>query len=278
MANYQSYKQIQGDVAVIANSLGPAQVSGFSTATTNQFYLCNGNHWNVNNGGCCCGWTVPGKTLTVRFELVSGGGSGSIGTCCSNGPGGSGGGYAVKTQFSHKGDFTPGSTQYTICAGGTTSCSCCGFAHGLQCCGMRGCKSYVTGGTLSNFCVNGGSYGYHQCGGGCYDCTFTTQCCYCWGSTSCFYGSDFGIRGYLPGRIQNQYCLGSTWSQMGGSPGPWGATFNQTASACSSGSQYGCARGHSLFPGGGGATPHTEGSCCWGGWGAGGLVVVTHYA
>ena len=34
MANYQSYKKIQGDSAVIANSLGPAQVSGFSTAVT----------------------------------------------------------------------------------------------------------------------------------------------------------------------------------------------------------------------------------------------------
>ena len=41
MADYQSYKQINGGLAVAANSLGPAQVSGFSTAVTCQFYICN---------------------------------------------------------------------------------------------------------------------------------------------------------------------------------------------------------------------------------------------
>lgn len=30
------------------------------------------------------------------------------------------------------------------------------------------------------------------------------------------------------------------------------------------------------FPGGGGGTAISYGGCCWGGWGAGGLVVVTY--
>ena len=32
-----------------------------------------------------------------------------------------------------------------------------------------------------------------------------------------------------------------------------------------------------LFPGGGGISPFTDGGCCWGGWGAGGLVVVSYW-
>ena len=112
MADYQSYKQINGGAAITANSLGPAQVSGFSTAVTCQFFVCNSDYWTHANGGCCLYWTVPGKALTVRFELTAGGGSGSISACCHNGPGGGGGAYAVKTQFAHKGEFTSGSTAY----------------------------------------------------------------------------------------------------------------------------------------------------------------------
>ena len=280
MADYQSYKQINGGLAVAANSLGPAQVSGFSTAVTCQFYLCHCDYWNHANGGCCLAWTVPGKALTVRFEVTAGGGSGSISTCCHNGPGGGGGSYAVKEQFQHKGDFTSGSTVYTICSGGSSQCSCCGFNTGCACCGRRGCKSYVTGGTLSNFCAEGGAYGWHACSGGCYSCHSTWQCCRCWGTTSCFYGADFGIRGTSPGRRQNQYCMGSDWSYSTMGAGPWGGSGGTQPNVdnCSHGTEHGCCRGHSIFPGGGGASSYTDGSCCWGGFGQGGLVVVTYWS
>ena len=118
MANYQTYKKIQGDQAVISNSLGPAQVSGFSTAVTCQMMFSNCNYWSVSNGGCCCYWTAPGKALTIKFEVTSGGGTGGGGRCCTTGFGqpGGGGAYGVKQIYSHKGQFTPGSSAYTICA------------------------------------------------------------------------------------------------------------------------------------------------------------------
>jgi len=279
MADYQSYKQINGGQAITANSLGPAQVSGFSTAVTCQFFVCNSDYWTHANGGCCLYWTVPGKALTVRFELTAGGGSGSISACYHNGPGGGGGAYAVKTQFAHKGEFTSGSTAYTICAGGSSQCSCCGFNTGCGCCGRRGCTSYVNGGTLSNFCAVGGSWGFHQCSGGCYSCSSTWICCRCWATTACWYGADFGIRGTSPGRRQNQYCMGSDWSWAAGAAGPWGrGADTANVDNCSHGVTQGCCRGHSLFPGGGGHSPYTDGSCCWGGYGQGGLVVVTYWS
>ena len=76
MANYQSYKQIQGDAAVIPSSLGPGQVVGLSTGVAHQFFVFNGNHYSGCNGGCCLLWTVPSRATTVRFELTGGGGSG----------------------------------------------------------------------------------------------------------------------------------------------------------------------------------------------------------
>ena len=63
MANYQSYKKIQGDSAVIANSLGPAQVSGFSTAVTCRMTFSNTNYWSPENGGCEAIATFP-----ITFE------------------------------------------------------------------------------------------------------------------------------------------------------------------------------------------------------------------
>ena len=102
MANYQTYKQIQGDQALIANSVGPGQVTGVSTGVAHQFFLYNNNYWSVSNGGCCLNWTVPPLTTSVRFELTSGGGTGSIGACCSNGPSGGAGAYATKTLFAYR--------------------------------------------------------------------------------------------------------------------------------------------------------------------------------
>ena len=94
MADYQTYKKIDGGDAVLANSLGPAQVSGFSTAVTCRMTFTNTNYWSSGNGGCCCCWTVPGKVLSVRFELQGSGGSGAGSRSWPSNqgiPGGSGG-------------------------------------------------------------------------------------------------------------------------------------------------------------------------------------------
>ncbi len=277
MANYQSYKQIQGDAAIVANSVGPGQVSGVSTGVAHQFHLHNTNYWTVANGGCCLLWVVPPGTTSVRFELTGGGGTGSIGACCSNGPSGGAGAYATKTLFAYNGDFTAGSTQYTICSGASTDCSCCRQCSACACCGRRGCRSFVTGSGLSNFCAEGGAWGWHHCSGGCYSCVAPAQCNKCLQYCACYNGADFGIIGPSGGKHQNQFCRGTDRSWTGPGVGPYAASTNFGVDNCSGSNVHGCCKGQALFPGGGGLSPFTDGGCCWGGWGAGGLVVVSYW-
>lgn len=288
MANYQSYKQIQGDQALVANSVGAGQVVGLATGVAHQFYLWHDNQVDASTAGCCLLWTVPARTTTVKFEVTGGGGSGSIGLCCSNGPSGGSGAYSTRTVFAHCNHFTAGSSRYTLCAGGNSYCSCCGYSHAYNCCGTKGCTSFVEpydagAGGMSNFCAEGGSWGYHMCSGGCYTCLHSSQCGMCIATTACHYGANdrgcsFGICGVSGNRQQNTYCMGSDFSFTGGGVGPWAAPQIKTQDNCSYGNTHGCCKGFSLFPGGGGASPFTDGGCCWGGFGRGGLVVVSHWS
>lgn len=293
MADYQSYKKLQGGLALAANSVGPGQVSGVSTGVAHQFFLYDCCWYDADNGGCCLLWTVPAQTTTVRFELTGGGGSGCPGACCTNGPAGGSGAFAIKTLHSYRGDFTAGTTQFTVCAGGTTSCSCCGQCHGNNCCGRRGCRSYVTGGNLSNFCVDGGIWGFHMCGElGCYSCSHIQQCDTCLLRCAHFCGTcranageggiqasshDWGVQGVSGHRKQNHYCQASTHNISGTPVSPWAAYSSSAVDNCSHGNQQGCCKGHTMFPAGGGHSPFTDGSCCWGSWGGGGLVVVSYW-
>jgi len=280
MANYQTYKKINGSDAILNNSVGPGQVTGVSTGVAHQIWACSNNeqnHYDACSGGCCILWTVPALTTTVRFELTGGGGSGSPGTCCGNGVVGGSGSYAVKTLHSYKGDFTAGSTQYTICAGTSSRCSCCGFNGGNNCCGSRGCPSYVNGSGLSNFCAAGGAWGWHQCGGGCYSCTLHRQCNECIETCVTFCGADHGIKGIAGSRHNVQYCQTDNYGMSGSGVGPYAAGSHMGLDACTGGQQHGCCKGHSFFPGGAGFSPFTDGSCCWGGFGAAGLVVISYW-
>lgn len=281
MADYQSYKKIQGDEAIIANSVGPGQVTGISTGIRRRDFYFSCCHFTGCSGGCCRQWTVPQGTTTIQFELVGGGGSGGPGRCCTGGyyPGGSGS-YATKTLYAHKNDFTPGSSQYTICAAGTSRCSCCGCCNGRRGCGFCGCESYVQGSGLSNFCAAGGSYGHHKCNGGCYQCKFSAYCRFCnneCAASAC--GRDFFFCGMTGSATENQYCNTDRYGYANHVPGPWGAGFGHGRAKCGTGNVRGCCYGHSLFPGGGGYTAGTEGGPqCWGDWGANGLVVVTYWS
>lgn len=281
MADYQTYKKIRGSDAVLASSLGPAQVTGFSTAVVNQDFYYDCCYWDPTNGGCCYQWTVPCKALTIKFEILSGGGTGGPARCCTGGfhPGGSGA-YGVKTLHAHKGDFTPGSTQYTICAGGSQRCSCCGCCTGRTGCGFCGCTSYVQGSGLNNFCATGGGWGHHKCAEWCYTCKFNSQCNFCHNEAmACVCGNwDFALGGVSGGESANQYCNTEHYPHTGSAPGPWGASFVKGRAKCGTGNAVGCCYGHALFPGGAGFTGGTEGSDCWGSFGAGGLVVVTYWS
>ena len=287
MANYQSYKKIDGADAILPATLGPTQVTGFGQGIANQFFLYHDNRYDASTAGCCLLWTVPTGTTTIRFELTGGGGSGSIGLCCSNGPSGGSGAYATRTLFAASGHFTPGSSRYTLCAGGNGYCSCCGYNHAYNCCGTKGCTSFVVpvdggAGGLSNFCAEGGSWGYHLCSGGCYSCVHSAQCQICISTVACVYGADdrdrsFGIRGVSGTRQQNSYCMGSDFSFSGGGVGPYSTPSWKSQDNCSYANTHGCCKGFSMFPGGGGSSPFTDGSCCWGGFGQGGLVVVSFW-
>ena len=279
MANYQTYKKINGTDAILNNTVGPGQVTGVSTGVAHQCFVYNCCHYDANNGGCCLAWTVPALTTTVRFELTGGGGSGSPGQCCASGPSGGSGAYAVKTMHSYKGDFTAASTQYTICAGGSTRCSCCTNCTNCWCCGVRGCRSYVTGGNnLSGFCAEGGTYGFHMCANlGCYSCSHIQQCDSCLLRCACWNGADWGAQGASGHRQQNHYCHGTVWSISGPSVSPWASNSQHTVDRCSHGSQQACCSGHSIFPGGGGHSPFNDGGCCFSGWGQGGLVVISYW-
>lgn len=280
MADYQTYKKINGGDAVLANSLGPAQVSGFSTAVTERMIFSNCCYWSPENGGCCCQWQAPGKVLSIRFELTGSGGSGSGSRCCMNaGTAGGGGGYTIKHLYSHKGNFTPGSSQYTICAGGSNRCSCCGCCHGRTGCGFCGCVTYVQGDGLTNFCANGGAWGHEKCGGWCYNCYYMSQCGHCYNETpACNCGGEWNIGGIHSAMHMNQYCHTEFRQMAAGAAGPYGAPISYGRGFCSRGPIRGCCTGHSLYPGGGGFSSWAEGSDCWGDWGQAGVVVVTTWS
>ena len=146
----------------------------------------------ANNGSCtaqasgrCCLWTVPDGVTRVTFEIWSGGGGGAGHTCCNccgHSIGGAGGNYAIKTV-----ETAPG-CQYTICAGGSWPC-----AKSHRCTAGMGCRSFVNGFNLSNFCVTGGCGGW-MCNGGAWGPNiFNGGCANC--NICGFFGSDFGMMG-----------------------------------------------------------------------------------
>jgi hypothetical protein len=156
MATYASYKKVANDSIVDG------------TITSDDIAHGNGNNYGVQwiynergmrchecarQSGCCeqangkcCYWCVPDGVSTVTFEIWSGGGGGPGSTCCNYCMftiGGAGGNYASKTIATNPG------CQYSVCAGGSWPC---GKAH--TCGAGMGCKSYVNGHNLSNFCAD----------------------------------------------------------------------------------------------------------------------------
>jgi hypothetical protein len=190
---------------------GEIEVFGYDGKVFTVDTFCH----NTDNGpNCCdaynsnhvCYWCVPAGTTKLRFEIWGGGGGGASMRGCHGGiPGGSGA-WATKTVTSGFGD----GDCYDLCAGWGGIWYCC------SCVGCRGCKSWVTGNGLTNFCADGGFGGYVYC------YCYWRQCCisgpsgdgrgvdYGWhyaGRSSCcspYYGADCGEYG-VPGFYTN-YC------------------------------------------------------------------------
>lgn len=251
------------------------EAGGGASVAPHEFLVWNSSHDTAANGGSLCSWTVPEGTKAIKFELQAGGGSGGPSQCCMIGRGGGTGAYATKTLFCSAGDFAEGDT-YSICSGGTTPCSCCTCCTGLNACGWRGCDSYVTGPGLSNYCATGGSPGWNRCSTWCYSCFHPAQNGNCVSQVACGCGNfDFQLNGVSGTLHESQYCWNDKYSQPGPGVGPFAVSSATGMDGCRS--QQGCCVGHSLFPGGGGYTPYGHSSCCWGGWGASGLVKVTYW-
>lgn len=195
MATYDSYKQLRPD-QVPNGVVDSSKLQTGAGVRYNTIWVYNTRQMACqqcsNAGGCicqtcgrCCLFTVPAKVTRVTFEIWSGGGAGAGHTCCnccSFAIGGAGGNYAIKTITT-----APG-CQYTVCAGGTWNCS---KTH--TCSASLGCRSYVTGYNLSNFCVTGGCGGW-MCNGDAWGPRHHTNGC-----ANCnicgMFGADFGMMG-----------------------------------------------------------------------------------
>jgi len=144
--------------------------------------FCNNYHYAYYPN-----WTIPAGTTEVLFEAWGGGGGGAVSCCCSHGPSGGAGAYAYKAL---KGADVVAGCQYQVCVAMST----CRTASKS---GRRGCKTYITGNGLSNFCSEGGFGGCSYCN--LQSCTWLTprrnesQCTY--GCCAIFYGADGGALG-----------------------------------------------------------------------------------
>lgn len=267
---------------------------------------------NSQNGPNCCDayaanrvqfWCAPTGTTKIKFEIWGGGGGGASMRGCHGGIPGGAGAWAETTIGTSAAcvaagkDFTEGDC-FDLCAGWGGQWFCC------SCIGCRGCKSYITGNGLTNFCADGGYGGYVYC-----HCYYR-QCCisgpngdgrgvdYGWhymGRRTCcatYFGADRGEHG-VPGWYTNYCGCGSDtnncWIKqwVPHSPGissrgvthsgvrVQGHACNNEWQACS---VSGTTRGHYNFPRAGGgisATTCGDGQCC-GQPGGTGMVRITY--
>lgn len=219
---------------------------------------------SVSDGGKCCLWTVPTAVRWARFEVWGAGGDGG-GACCCMQPdrGGGSGSYARKTI-----QVTPAQT-FTICAGGSGCCS-------QPCRGTNGFPSYACNASATPtglcLCASGGMGGSSSCWWGiasCFHCPSHICGCTC--------NADFSICG-ITGSAHASWCGYDAWQYVPSGPVVGtGARIGRTH-CMEYGSGCDFANGAAnVFPGGGGGTAQAyNGPCCWGGWGAGGMVLITY--
>lgn len=274
MASYASYKKINSD-GIPAGTITRGKFAAGAGACRRTQWIYNERgmrcHQCARESGCCeqangkcCYWTVPANVHKVTFEIWSGGGGGPGHTCCNNcsfAIGGFGGNYAVKTI-----DTTPG-CQYTVCAGGSWPC-----AKSHTCTAGMGCRSYVNGHNLSNFCTDGGCGGW-MCNGDAWGQRHAvTSCANC--RICGIFGADFGMMGSagIKAGTTTCRCHGQTsWTGAAAGIGMHMATqTNEAWCAC------GC---HINWPAGGGVAGTSSycnnwAKCCAGGSGQGGSGIV----
>ena len=274
MATYASYKKVQNDSladgSISSDNIAHGQGNNYGVQWiyNERGLRC---HMCARQSGCCeqangkcCYWCVPDGVSTVTLEIWSGGGGGPGHTCCnccSFALGGSGGNYGVKTIAT-----SPG-CQYTVCAGGSWPC---GKSH--TCGASMGCRSYVNGYNLSNFCTQGGCGGW-MCNGDAWGprhMHFSCENCRICG----IFGADFGVMGgtgWRPGH-GNCHCH---YQYNGSGQAPMIGRHNMSITI-EAWCNCGC---HIDWPAGGGMAGESSycgnwAKCCAGGSGQGGSGVV----
>lgn len=232
-------------------------------------YVYNTSTNTANNGGRCCLWTVPAGARWARFEVYGGGGDGGGACCCQHGRCSAGSGsYARKTIR-----VVPGET-YTLCAAGTGCCA-------QSCAGNIGFPSYACNATATYplcLCASGGERGHSGCflqTSGCISAP--SQIC----GSSC--GCDFSICGTYSGAYDGVYCGFDSYQTAPVGVYEMSAGIRYSFDHCQvfagcvmigagSGAAINCAQ----FGVPGGTASAASGGCCWGGFGNGGLVIVTY--
>ena len=230
-----------------------------------QIAVFNGNIESANNGGRCCCWVVPQGASWATFELWSAGGDGA-GACCCMGPyWGPGAGQYVKRELQ-----VTGGCFFTVCAAGSGCCA-------QQCCGVCGNPSWVTCGTGGGMsaCAGGGHMG-------CVLCFRTYMGCTGICIPACSYGCNNVGNMAMPSvsgvsKVSN-YCWSNMWQGAQGTP-KLGNNFRQGLEYCTTQltrDGYFGIEGPKWPGGPGNSATACGGGCCWGGYGAGGLVLITY--
>lgn len=232
--------------------------------TTCVFYVFNTSTDTESNGGACCCVIIPAGFTAATVELWGGGATGG-GACCCMWP------YSQATPGSYVSSRFPvvAGEFYTVCAAGSTGCS-------AACCGIGGNPSFIArNGASMCACAHGGLAGCTLCFFKSFNCTGICV------PSEIHIAANVGCLSVCGARGTSQtsnFCATDMLETTMGSP-----KFAQNSRlghdhCCSQFTQSGCCRLRNHWPGGpGNGAGACGGGCCWSGWGAGGLVIMTIY-
>jgi len=195
---------IQTSQTLAAVGIATANPPGFPGSAYKQIKYRNRCYQSTSQGHFeCYVWKPPTGTTFIKFEIWGGGGSGAGTCCCMFGQPGGAGAYAYKCICT---GYDLGGCQYEFCVGGGSCVSPDSY-------GYRGCKTFINGHGLDNFCAEGGAPGYTSC-----HCSFPQSCMCCY-EPSCAEGYRFNGSCQYTTAAWCWYCY---WGCSDIAPGPWG--------------------------------------------------------
>ena len=238
-----------------------------SAVSVQQLAIFNADKGNSpQNGGACCCFIVPSGVTYLAVELWGAGGDGG-GACCCMGPVQTASPGSYVKRYIYGSSLCP---YYNVCVGGSGCCS-------QSCQATNGFPSYIKNpaGTVVG-CACGGCGGSTQCHTaiGCTGCTGMRNGPIQGMSSSC---ADLNILGSRLGSQSTDFCAQFSFMFSGGGI-KYQPNTRHSTDVCNSGMAIqGCNKMANSWPGGGGIeSTACGGGCCWGSWGASGLVLITY--